>query len=157
MLINDYKDLNNKRPLSELMAESLDSAVIYSDKITGAVRELLLEVEEADSKGIIMQGDKILPTVRAVIDGVDWLFKMYDHCQFFSSVPIYDNEDRLIKAKIICALKYLMEHIEREDTQYIIYALKNELLPGLRMLDAKIKDLAKFAAMRGKGHGIALQ
>ena len=151
MLINDYKDLNNKRPISELMAESLDSAVVYSDKIKGAVRELLLEVEEADSKGIIMQGDKIL------IDGVDWLFKMYDHCQFFSSVPIYDNEDRLIKAKIICAMKYLMEHIEREDTQYIIYALKNELLPGLRMLDAKIKDLAKFADMRGKGHGIALQ
>ena len=157
MLINDYKDLNNKRPLSELMAESLDSAVIYSDKIKGAVRELLLEVEEADSKGIIMQGDKILPTVDAVIDGVDWLFKMYDHCQFFSSVPIYDNEDRLIKAKILLAVKYLMEHIEREDTQYIIYALKNELLPGLRMLDAKIKDLVKFAAMKGKGHGIALQ
>ncbi|MBQ8693662.1 MAG: hypothetical protein IJ520_11025, partial [Synergistaceae bacterium] len=60
MLINDYKDLNNKMPLSELMAESLDSAVIYSDKIKGAVRELLLEVEEAQvKKGIIIQGDKI--------------------------------------------------------------------------------------------------
>ena len=157
MLINDYKDLNNKRSLSDLMAESLDSMALYSDKINGAVRELLLEVEEADSKGIIMQGDKILPVVRVVIDGVDWLIKIYDHCQFFVSRPIYEDEDKLIKTKIICALKFLMEHIEHEDTHYVLYALKGELLPGLRMLDAKIKELVKFAAMRGKGHGIALQ
>ena len=146
MLIdNSYKDLAIK-PVGELMAESLDSAVLYSDKLKGGVRDLLLEVEDTRGKGVIVDGDKILPTVVAVMEGVEWLLKIYNKCQFFSSRPIFNDEDNLIKTKILSALKILVDHIETNETEYILYDLRDELTPGLNMLDAKLKELAKFAS-----------
>ena len=149
MLIdNSYKDLAIK-PVSELMAENLDSAVLYSDKLKGGVRELLLEIEDTRGKGVIVDGDKILPAVVAVMEGVEWLLKIYNKCQFFSSRPIFNDEDNLIKTKILSALKILVDHIETNETEYILYDLRDELTPGLNMLDAKLKELAKFAGKRG--------
>ena len=149
MLIDSsYKDLVIK-PVSELMAESLDSAVLYSDKLKGGVRELLLEIEDTRGKGVIVDGDKILPAVVAVMEGVEWLLKIYNKCQFFSSRPIFNDEDNLIKTKIVSALKILVDHIETNETEYILYDLRDELTPGLNMLDAKLKELAKFAGKRG--------
>ena len=157
MLIdNSYKDLAIK-PVSELMAESLDSAVLYSDKLKGGVRDLLLEVEDTRGKGVIVDGDKILPTVVAVMEGVEWLLKIYNKCQFFSSRPIFNDEDNLIKTKILSALKILVDHIETNETEYILYDLRDELTPGLNMLDAKLKELAKFASKRGVKSGILMQ
>ncbi len=157
MLIdNSYKDLAIK-PVSELMAENLDSAVLYSDKLKGGVRELLLEVEDTRGKGVIVDGDKILPTVVAVMEGVEWLLKIYNKCQFFSSRPIFNDEDNLIKTKILSALKILVDHIETNETEYILYDLRDELTPGLNMLDAKLKELAKFASKRGVKSGILMQ
>ncbi|MBQ3377121.1 MAG: hypothetical protein IJG62_02505 [Synergistaceae bacterium] len=157
MLIdNSYKDLEIK-PVSELMAESLDSAVLYSDKLKGGVRELMLEVEETRGKGVIVDGDKILPTVVAIMEGVEWLMKIYNKCQFFSSRPIFNDEDNLIKSKILSALQLLIDHIETDETDHILYDLRDELTPGLNMLDAKLKELAKFSNKRGVKSGILMQ
>lgn len=156
---NNENDKIETEQVGELMKESLESATLYSWKLKIGVRELIEEIEEYFIGRNInfISPEKILPAVKTIISGVEWLVGIYDRCRFFSSAPIYQQEDNLVKLKIVTALKTFVNYVEAGDAYNILKTLKFELSPMLELLDGRIKMLSSSAGLLGVKKGIVIQ
>lgn len=162
---NYYKKIGEKdeKPVDELMTESLESALTYSQKLSRGVREIIdyieASLEESGmSRSVMLSLSRHdLPEIKDILEGSGWLISMYDKCRFFSSAPFHPLDDSIIKRKILNALKMIVDYLEKNDGYSFFMTLKFELAPGLELLGGRIKTLSKLSNLYGHKRGIMIQ
>ena len=126
-------------PLRTLLRESLDTAVEYSQKLTSGAEEIAAQFERGEA-------GKALPTLSQLFDGLGWLISIYDRCRTFMPVPVRVDEEAAMKGKILETLRLLVRLADEGDFAAMALTLRWELLPSVRTLAQRVKDLSGLRA-----------
>ena len=126
-------------PLRTLLRESLDTAVEYSQKLTSGTEEIAAQFERGEA-------GKALPTLSQLFDGLGWLIGIYDRCRPFMPVPVRVDEEAAMKGKILETLRLLVRLADEGNFAAMAQTLRWELLPSVKTLAQRVKDLSGLRA-----------
>ena len=126
-------------PLRTLLRESLDTAVEYSQKLTSGAEEIAAQFERGEA-------GKALPTLSQLFDGLGWLIGIYDRCRTFMPVPVRVDEEAAMKGNILETLRLLVRLAGEENFAGMAQTLRWELLPSVKTLAQRVKDLSGLRA-----------
>ena len=126
-------------PLRTLLRESLDSAVEYSQKLTAGTEEIAAQFERGEA-------GKALPALSQLFDGLGWLIGVYDRSRTFMPVPVRVDEEAAMKGKILETLRLLVRLAGEGNFAAIAQNLRWELLPSVKTLAQRVKDLSGLRA-----------
>ena len=126
-------------PRRTQLRESLDTAVEYSQKLTSGTEEIAAQFERGEA-------GKALPTLSQLFDGLGWLIGIYDRCRPFMPVPVRVDEEAAMKGKILETLRLLVRLADEGNFAAMALTLRWELLPSVRTLAQRVKDLSGLRA-----------
>lgn len=125
------------QPLGTLLRESLDSAMDYGPKLRNGLEAVARMLDEGDVA-------RALPYLSQALQGINWLMAVYDDCREFLAAPVRPQEEAAVRSGLLNALKRLVSRVEAASFVEAAWMIREELLPCLRTLSARVEALSKL-------------